>query len=297
MIEDQDPSDNEGFWENVETDSMEHPPSQFCSNGFRKWKNMESFEEDCLRARILPLMLKTATTTTTFAHLSRIRFTLSAAEDRYDNLDPLVDSLVMNLHNAPCLENLDLERNRIDFNLLEKIHSKAPNLQKLKFGSVKFEGGRWPRRLLRPAKKIHSLIVQTDELDFDIDGDSINLWILDWVLYIGMKYLNLVHLKFDASYHDFTLDTISARFYHGFEGALMKTLKHLQKLKAYQVNFFPNTDQIVTTMTTNNIQLESLEINTKDYASPINPDVLLSTDYQLLLSSKSTQAVKSLSFL
>lgn len=71
-----------------------------------------------------------------------------------------------------------------------------------------------------------------------------------------------------------------ASYVVGAENALVNMLACLKKLKTYQVTMFPMTNKIVEAMATNNDRhLERFSFKAKMYASPINPDVSLSTDY------------------
>lgn len=89
-----------------------------------------------------------------------------------------------------------------------------------------------------------------------------------WINFVGIKYPNLRHLDFDASYYQRREDLITcASYVVGAENALVNMLACLKKLKTYQVTMFPMTDKIVEAMATNNDRhFERLSFKAKVYA-------------------------------
>lgn len=79
-------------YQDVDNDGIEYPTDIMCTHAFEKWNKIESEKEDCCTTRILPLMLKTAASSTAFSYLHQIEFSLKTAWDRYHNRDRLTDS-------------------------------------------------------------------------------------------------------------------------------------------------------------------------------------------------------------
>lgn len=83
--------------------------------------------------RTLPLMLKSAKSSTNFSGLREIEFSLSVACNKYTNANSLLYPLINNLYKAPGLTRLVLQDVSLTFDNMEIIHTAAPYLDELEF--------------------------------------------------------------------------------------------------------------------------------------------------------------------
>lgn len=107
------------------------------------------------------------------------------------------------------------------------------------------------------------------------------------------QYPNLLHLQIEARLSNEDFD--NARCSPYVENAFVDVFTRTTKLMTYKVDVFPITEKIVTAMTTNDAQLKCLELHTKGYVSLSENNRLVTSDYQLFMSSKPAHTIKSLS--
>lgn len=182
----------------VDTDGTIYAePSAFSGGAFQPWGNIVHIKEASSRSLILPLMLETAATPSTFSQVRVIELDLLFAPNN------ALDAVINNLHNAPGLKKLTpKDARRIGFNELEMIHSQAPNLEYLKLKDADLQPQKWQNwdqyqlgGELIPSAKLKSFAASFRRVyddDFrDRASDTIGI---NWINYISMKYPSLIEI-------------------------------------------------------------------------------------------------------
>lgn len=289
-------------------EGIKYPPTILSKLPFQKWKNIEIIKEDCVRMRILPLMLQTTTPTTTpFLRLREIYFSLVHAAETYETIGFLLNSLITNLDKVPNLQKFSLNTARIAFDELELIHAKASNLQELDLTAVILKQVRWQlgqsSNIITAVNKLESLSIDCDapEIDEDYEHEDDDYAGTDhiipaWINYIGLKYPNLLHLDLIVNCGVISGDrSFIKRYSTRVDNALVNMMIRLKRLKTYKVATHPITEQMVTAMDAHNIHYDTLQLYVKNFSLLRNLDFVISTDYETLLSSKAENKSKSLS--